>query len=271
MPNVPPTPSPVHPVLGALPTPPPAGQARLIERAYTVAAYWHRGQTRRNGDPYITHPLAVAAILAGLDMDHEVLCAALLHDVLDDTACPPAQIAAEFGSGVLALLNRLTLIDDPARRPDGWANATDARVLALKLADRLHNQRTLAFLPPAKQRVKSRESLEVFVPIARRLGMEGVGRELEELATATVLTLDRLGEDGGVPARARRGARDGAGMTFRALSLAATLLPAASRARWLEEWHADLHALPTRRARLRHTAHLIAAMPRISHTLRHPR
>ncbi|MFD1544761.1 HD domain-containing protein [Nonomuraea guangzhouensis] len=232
-----------------------ADQARLVERAYTVAAYWHRDQTRRSGEPYITHPLAVAAILAGLGADHELLCAALLHDVLEDTACPETELAAEFGETIVRLVTDLRPLDDPALLAEGRAAGTDERVLTLKLADRLHNQRTMRFLPPEKQLRKARETLDVFVPIAGWLGMNEIARELEGLAQAR---LDVSG-DAGTQA------------FLRVITAGAIILPHAVRARWIAEWLGELHALPDRRARRRFTAELLIGMPRLAVMLRRRR
>ncbi|MFG1681429.1 HD domain-containing protein [Nonomuraea sp. NPDC049269] len=227
-----------------------ADQARMVERAYTVAAYWHRDQTRRSGEPYITHPLAVAAILAEYGADHELLCAALLHDVLEDTSCPETELAAEFGETIVRLVTDLRPLDDPALLAEGWAATTDERVLTLKVADRLHNQRTMRFLPPDKQLRKARETLDVFVPIAGRLGMDEIGRELEGLARARL--------DAGTQA------------FLRVITAGAIILPHAVRARWIAEWLGELHALPDRRARRRFTAELLVGMPRLAVMLRRP-
>ncbi|MET8157554.1 HD domain-containing protein [Sphaerisporangium sp. NPDC005289] len=260
-------------VLRAFREAPTGERAELVERAYAVAAYWHRDQRRRSGDPYITHPVAVAVILAEAGMDHEVVCAALLHDVLEDTGCSEAELAGEFGAGVTGLLAVLRRLEDPAGPPDGWPTSTDTRVLMLKLADRLHNLRTLRFLSPAKQRLKSRQSLEVFVPVARRLGVAEIEREIEELATATIAAQTAqtalTGHGEAVP-RSRPSADDQSGMrmAFGAISLGAALLPASARARWLAEWRGELHALPGGRARARFTAQLLAGMPRMALALR---
>ncbi|MDP4509193.1 HD domain-containing protein [Nonomuraea turcica] len=222
----------------------------LVQRAHLVAAYWHRDQWRRSGDPYITHSIAVAAILAELGMDHELICAGLLHDVLDDTGCTEQELVAEFGEPVVELVRGLRTLDDPERRPPDWETSTDERVLTLKLADRLHNQRTMRFLPEEKQRRKALETLDVVVPIAGRLGLVRVEEELRRLSTAT------LSGRGGIRA------------SFGVISAGAIMLPAGARGRWLEEWLGELHALPGRRARWGFAVRLIAGMPRLARTLR---
>lgn len=235
----------IEPLLRCLHRPLTSEQRHLVERAYTVAAYWHRDQRRRSGDPYITHPIAVATIVAELGGDHELVCAALLHDVPEE-----AEPAAEFGEPVAALLTGLRDLERSGR----VESCTDERVLLLKLADRLHNQRTIRFLPPDRQRVKSRETLDVLVPLAGRLGLDRMRWELEALAKAGLA-------DPGQP---------GVGLSFHALAAGAVLLPRRSRARWLEEWLSDLQALPDRRTRTRFAVQLLAGMPRLAAALRRP-
>jgi GTP diphosphokinase / guanosine-3',5'-bis(diphosphate) 3'-diphosphatase len=173
----------------------PKADIRLIERAYEVAARWHAGQKRLSGDPYITHPLAVATILAELGMNHETICAALLHDTVEDTAYTLAELRREFGDDVAALVDGVTKLDKvkygeaaaaETVRKMVVAMARDIRVLVIKLADRLHNMRTLRYLPRDKQERKAREVLEIYAPLAHRLGMNTVKWELEDLAFATL-------------------------------------------------------------------------------------
>src|SRR5690348_1195337 len=173
----------------------PKADIRLIERAYEVAARWHTGQKRLSGDPYITHPLAVATILAELGMNHETICAALLHDTVEDTAYTLAELRRDFGEDVAALVDGVTKLDKvkygeaaaaETVRKMIVAMSRDVRVLVIKLADRLHNMRTLRYLPREKQERKSREVLEIFAPLAHRLGMNTVKWELEDLAFMTL-------------------------------------------------------------------------------------
>jgi len=173
----------------------PKADIRLIERAYEVAAHWHASQKRLSGDPYITHPLAVATILAELGMNHETICAALLHDTVEDTAYTLAELRREFGDDVAALVDGVTKLDKvkygeaaaaETVRKMVVAMARDIRVLVIKLADRLHNMRTLRYLPRDKQERKAREVLEIYAPLAHRLGMNTVKWELEDLAFATL-------------------------------------------------------------------------------------
>ena len=168
---------------------------RLLQRGYDVAEECHRGQLRKSGDPYITHPLAVATILAELGMDTTTLVAALLHDTVEDTGYTLDDVTDEFGPEVSHLVDGVTKLDkvkfgDAAEaetiRKMIVAMARDPRVLVIKLADRLHNMRTLRFLPPEKQERKARETLEVLAPLAHRLGMNTVKWELEDLAFATL-------------------------------------------------------------------------------------
>jgi GTP diphosphokinase / guanosine-3',5'-bis(diphosphate) 3'-diphosphatase len=173
----------------------PKADVRPIERAYEKAAYWHRDQKRLSGDPYITHPLAVATILAELGMPAQPICAALLHDTIEDTAYTLTELRAEFGEDVAALVDGVTKLDKV--KYGEWAEAEtvrkmvvamsrDIRVLVIKLADRLHNMRTLRYLPREKQERKSREVLEIYAPLAHRLGMNTVKWELEDLAFQTL-------------------------------------------------------------------------------------
>ncbi|ACY97682.1 (p)ppGpp synthetase I, SpoT/RelA [Thermomonospora curvata DSM 43183] len=173
----------------------PKADIRLIERAYEVAAYYHRDQKRKSGDPYITHPLAVTTILAELGMNTETLCAALLHDTIEDTEYTLEELREEFGEEIASLVDGVTKLDkvkygDAAEaetvRKMVVAMARDIRVLVIKLADRLHNMRTLRYMPRHKQEKKARETLEVFAPLAHRLGMNTLKWELEDLAFATL-------------------------------------------------------------------------------------
>src|ERR687893_3329397 len=173
----------------------PKADLGLLQRAYDVAEAKHAGQKRKSGDPYITHPLAVASILAELGMDTTTLVAALLHDTVEDTDYSLETITTEFGSEVTHLVDGVTKIDkvklgDAAQaetiRKMIVAMARDPRVLVIKLADRLHNMRTLRFLPPEKQETKARETLEILSPLAHRLGMNTIKWELEDLAFATL-------------------------------------------------------------------------------------
>ncbi|MCW2898325.1 MAG: (p)ppGpp synthetase SpoT/RelA, partial [Streptosporangiaceae bacterium] len=173
----------------------PKAELRLIERAYDVAAHHHRDQKRKSGDPYITHPLAVATILAELGMNQETLCAALLHDTVEDTAYTLDELRQDFGEEIAALVDGVTKLDkvkygDAAEaetvRKMVVAMSRDIRVLVIKLADRLHNMRTLRYLPRHKQERKARETLEIFAPLAHRLGMNTLKWELEDLAFATM-------------------------------------------------------------------------------------
>jgi len=166
-----------------------------IERAYRTAEHYHAGQSRKSGDPYITHPLAVATILAELGMTETTLCAALLHDTVEDTSYTMAQLTADFGSEVAAMVDGVTKLDkvtygESAKaetlRKMVLAMSRDIRVLVIKLADRLHNMRTLGFVRQDKQAVTAKETLEIFAPLAHRLGMNAIKWELEDLAFATL-------------------------------------------------------------------------------------
>lgn len=166
---------------------------RQVEKAYQVAERWHRGQKRKSGDPYITHPLAVTTILAELGMDPATLMAGLLHDTVEDTEYGLEQLRRDFGDQVALLVDGVTKLDkvkfgEAAQvetvRKMVVAMAKDPRVLVIKLADRLHNMRTMRYLKREKQEKKARETLEIYAPLAHRLGMNTIKWELEDLAFA---------------------------------------------------------------------------------------
>nr|WP_300048516.1 bifunctional (p)ppGpp synthetase/guanosine-3',5'-bis(diphosphate) 3'-pyrophosphohydrolase [uncultured Nocardioides sp.] len=167
----------------------------LLERAYAVADKWHTGQMRKSGDPYITHPLAVTTILADIGMTEPTLVAALLHDTVEDTPYTLDALRADFGDEVALLVDGVTKLDkvqygDSAQaetiRKMIVAMSRDIRVLVIKLADRLHNMRTLRYVPAASQERSSRETLDIYAPLAHRLGMNTLKWELEDLAFATL-------------------------------------------------------------------------------------
>ena len=164
-----------------------------IEAAYELAKKAHDGQVRSSGDPYISHPIAVAVILVGLGMDSDTIIGALLHDVVEDTSVTLEDIEKQFGADVAELVDGVTkLANIPySSRAEQQAEnvrkmllamAKDVRVVIIKLADRLHNMRTLDFRIPEKQRVKSLETMEIYAPLAHRLGIRSVKEELEDLS-----------------------------------------------------------------------------------------
>ncbi|HEY5718830.1 MAG TPA: bifunctional GTP diphosphokinase/guanosine-3',5'-bis pyrophosphate 3'-pyrophosphohydrolase, partial [Gammaproteobacteria bacterium] len=168
-----------------------------IHRAYLFGARAHSGQFRLTGDPYITHPLAVAHVLAEMHMDPHSIIAALLHDVIEDTRFSKQELAAEFGDEVAELVDGVSKLtqmelENPANaqaenfRKMMMAMVRDIRVILIKLADRLHNMRTLSVMAPAKRRRIARETLDIFVPIANRLGMNAIRLELEDLGFAAL-------------------------------------------------------------------------------------
>ena len=171
----------------------PKASAEVLNRAYDTAERLHEGVTRKSGDPYITHPLAVATICGEIGMDTTTLVAALLHDTVEDTEYSLDDLAADFGPEVARLVDGVTKLDKVALGAAAEAEtirkmivamADDPRVLVIKVADRLHNMRTMRFLPPEKQAKKARETLDVIAPLAHRLGMASVKWELEDLAFA---------------------------------------------------------------------------------------
>ncbi|MCT9820107.1 bifunctional (p)ppGpp synthetase/guanosine-3',5'-bis(diphosphate) 3'-pyrophosphohydrolase [Microbacterium sp. W1N] len=173
----------------------PKGDIAIIDRAYRVAEAAHAQQKRQSGEPYITHPLAVAQILADLGLGPRAIAAALLHDTVEDTAYRLDELRAEFGDEVAMLVDGVTKLDkvkygDAAQaetvRKMIVAMSKDIRVLLIKLADRLHNARTWGFVPPEKAAKKATETLEIYAPLAHRLGIQAIKSELEDLSFAVL-------------------------------------------------------------------------------------
>ena len=173
----------------------PKADTQLLERAYRTAEKFHRGQLRKSGDAYITHPLAVTQILAELGMTEATLCAALLHDTVEDTPYTLTQLSRDFGDEIAQLVDGVTKLDkvkygesaqSETIRKMIVAMSRDIRVLVIKLADRLHNMRTLHHLRPQKQSRIATETLEIYAPLAHRLGMNTIKWELEDLCFSTL-------------------------------------------------------------------------------------
>ena len=165
----------------------------VLQKAYVFAARVHKGQVRRSGVPYLSHPLEVASLLADMHLDKTTLVAALLHDVLEDTDVTAAEVRENFGKDVAELVEGVTKISrvqetsPEARRAETirkiiLAMTDDIRVIFIKLADRIHNLQTLEFLDEEKQRQVARETLDIYAPIANRLGMGRIRAELEDLS-----------------------------------------------------------------------------------------
>src|SRR5437016_4203859 len=170
----------------------PNAQVDLIRRAYDFSARAHEGQVRRSGEPYLQHPLAVAKVLATLKLDVSAIVAGLLHDTVEDTVCTREQIEAEFGKDIARLVDGVTKIGQiPFKNYEGKqaenfrkmliSMADDIRVILIKLADRLHNMRTLEHLSPAHQKTVAQETLDIYAPLANRLGIGWMRAELEDL------------------------------------------------------------------------------------------
>ena len=173
----------------------PGSDESEIIRAYQTADYFHRAQNRKSGEQYITHPIAVSGMLADLGMTSSTIIAALLHDTVEDTEYDLEHLRADFGDEVAGLVDGVTKLDkvkygqasaSETVRKMVVAMARDIRVLVIKLVDRQHNMRTLSYLSPEKQEQKARETLEIYAPLAHRLGMNSVKWELEDLAFASL-------------------------------------------------------------------------------------
>ena len=185
----------LEPVIRTLRRYHPKADTRTLERAYEMAEYLHRDQERRSGEPYITHPVAVASILADLGMPASTLSAALLHDTVEDCGYSLDALREDFGDEIALLVDGVTKLDKVTYgeasaaetvRKMVVAMARDIRVLVIKLTDRLHNMRTLRWLPEEKQQKKAKETLEIYAPLAHRLGMNAIKWELEDLSFATL-------------------------------------------------------------------------------------
>src|SRR5688572_6292585 len=177
----------------------PPERVQLIEDAYNFAAECHADQLRESGDPYIVHPVDAALTVAGLHLDSAAITAALLHDVVEDCGVSNEQIAQRFGDDVASLVDGVTKLGRlKLLRPEDsvWdenvqadnlrkmflAMAEDIRVVIIKLADRLHNMRTLSFMPPVKQQRTAHETMDIYAPLAHRLGLGQIADELDDLA-----------------------------------------------------------------------------------------
>ncbi|HJD02362.1 MAG TPA: bifunctional (p)ppGpp synthetase/guanosine-3',5'-bis(diphosphate) 3'-pyrophosphohydrolase [Candidatus Mediterraneibacter excrementavium] len=172
----------------------PSADISMVEKAYRIAKDAHKDQVRKSGEPYIIHPLWVGIILADLEMDKETIVAGMLHDAVEDTAMTLGDITREFGEEVALLVDGVTKLGQLSYSQDKLevqaenlrkmflAMAKDIRVIIIKLADRLHNMRTLEFMTPAKQQEKARETMDIYAPIARRLGISKIKTELDDLS-----------------------------------------------------------------------------------------
>jgi hypothetical protein len=236
----------------------PDADTGLITKAYEVAAYWHRDQWRMSGDPHITHPVAVTAILAGLGADDPTLCAGLLHSVVLDSPYTLDALRSEFGTEIADLVGETMALDGLTGRylaaTDVVAATKGSQALVIKVADWLHGMRTLGPLPRARQVQKAAQTLQVMVPAVGTLHMDAIKTELEDLASAT---LQRHGQ--------RPGTASG-----HVLAATTALLPASARARWRDEWLGELHTLTSRRERAAFAVQTLLGVGRLTVTLYQP-
>ena len=178
-------------------------EAQIIDKAFKIANECHQGQKRSSGEPYIIHPIAVATIVLNYGMDYQSVAAAMLHDTVEDTYLTLDDVKKEFGTEIMSLVDGLTKLgkvpldikDKEEQQAENvrkmlLAMSEDIRVIIIKLADRLHNVRTLNFMPAQKRRDKARETLEIYAPIAHRLGIRAMKEELEDRA---ISFLDPIG------------------------------------------------------------------------------
>ena len=205
-------------------------QVGRIREAAEFGASAHQGQKRLSGEPYIAHPVAAASILADLHLDTDTIVAAILHDVIEDTPTPKDQLVARFGADVAELVDGVTKLDQIKFKSREEAQAEsfrkmllamvrDLRVILVKLADRTHNMRTIEAMAPARRRAIARETLEIYAPIAERLGLYNMKLELEDLGFKALYprryavlerTLKRARQPEGVPEEDRAAAEGGA-------------------------------------------------------------
>src|SRR5699024_7361408 len=172
----------------------PSTDITMIEKAFNIANNAHKDQKRKSGEPYIIHPLCVAIILADLELDKETIVAGLLHDAVEDTIMTSEEIREEFGAEVELLVDGVTKLGQLSYSSDKLevqaenlrkmflAMSKDIRVILIKLADRLHNMRTLKYMPEHKQKEKARETMDIYAPIAQRLGISKIKVELDDLS-----------------------------------------------------------------------------------------
>src|SRR4029078_1650986 len=187
----------IAPLIAAFREHHPKEPTAMITQAYELARDAHQGQTRKSGEPYVTHPVAVAKIVAELGLDDVTISAALLHDAVEDTGVTLSDLTDLFGPDVSAIVDGVTKLDrlkfDSKEAQQAAtvrkmlvAMAKDLRVLIIKLADRLHNMRTIAAMPSDKQRRIAQETLDIYAPLAHRLGMQELKQQLEDLAFASL-------------------------------------------------------------------------------------
>lgn len=238
---------------------------RDLTNAITLAQRVHSGDFRQSGDPYITHPIAVALILAEHGADATTVTTAVLHDLDDVDAlgkdvhrASDLALRATFGDAIMNLLTEFTALDRSAQVPP--LGAIDRRALTIKVADRLHNMRTIRYLRPESQQRKATQTTAVVAPLARQLGLAAIGDELDTLSAAT-LRAHATPEQ--FTPRAATGERTTVGLRalHATLRAAVHVLPTDCRARWIQEWEGELCAAEDMQDRLRFAADVLCGLP----------
>jgi GTP pyrophosphokinase len=232
-------------------------------RALEVAQQAHRGELRRSGDPYITHPIEVALSLAEQGAAPETVVTAVLHDVPDSD--PSCDFRAHFGDVVAELVAAVVTLD---RTPDGpTLRQADRRALQVKIADRLHNMRTIRYLAPARQRNRAEHTRELVAPLARSLGLVELALELDRLSHATITAVDAATSQS-LPRR--RQPADGRQNSALAgtLHVGTLVLPRHCRDRWRQDWDGELHAAQTLTERLRFVRNILIGLPAMAYNTR---
>lgn len=234
----------------------------VVCAAIEVAQRAHRGELRRSGDPYITHPIAVALILAEQNVAPETVVTAVLHDVPDTS--PSDDVRAQFGDVIADLVAGVVTLDRASDVPA--LHHADHRALQVKVADRLHNMRTIRHLPLATQRQKAEQARELVAPLALSLGLAELGLELDQLSSATINAVDAATAPFSGRTHSAQGPRGSA--LAGTLHVGTLVLPRHCRDRWRQDWDGELHAAESLRGRLTFVRNVLAGLPAMAYNTR---